>query len=104
MWGAVHRTLLDNTAIATIERIVGDGVHTVLVCGPGDFLPISLGSEPRIERLKHFANFRLELLDELDHASWVLRQRRRLVEVVEADLVGTYGVRTPSVASPTPPR
>ena len=90
VWWTVNRTLLENPAIGTLERVVDQGVDTLLVCGPGDLLPVSLGSEGRIRRLKTSRDFHLELLDELDHASWVKRQRERLIEVVDAYLVARY--------------
>ena len=52
---------------------------------------MSLGSEGRIRRLQASHRFHLQLLDELDHASWVKRQRERLIEVVEAYLAAAYG-------------
>ncbi len=91
VWWTVNRTLLENPGIGTLERIVDQGVDTLLVCGPGDFLPVSLGSEGRIRRLRTSRDFHLELLDELDHASWVQRQRQRLIDVVEGYLVARYG-------------
>jgi alpha-beta hydrolase superfamily lysophospholipase len=90
VWWTVNRTLLENPAIGTLERVVDQGVDTLLVCGPGDLLPVSLGSEGRIRKLKTSRDFHLERLDELDHASWVKRQRERLIEVVDAYLVARY--------------
>ena len=91
LWWTVNHTLLERIGISSLERIVDAGVHTLLVCGPGDFLPVSLGSERRLRRLRASRRFQLELLDELDHASWVKQQRVRLIEVVETYLVAAYG-------------
>jgi alpha-beta hydrolase superfamily lysophospholipase len=91
VWWAVNHTLLENTGIGSLERIVDHGVDTLLICGPGDFLPVSLGSEGRIRKLRTSGDFHLELLDELDHASWVRRQRERLIEVVDSYLAAAYG-------------
>ncbi len=105
VWWTVNRTLLENPAVGTLERVVDHGVDTLLVCGPGDLLPVSLGSEGRIRRLKTSRDFHLELLDELDHASWVKRQRERLIEVVDAYLVARYaGAGTGTGASTGPDR
>ena len=105
VWWTVNRTLLENPAVGTLERVVDQGVDTLLVCGPGDLLPVSLGSEGRIRRLKTSRDFHLELLDELDHASWVKRQRERLIEVVDAYLVARYaGAGTGTGASTGPDR
>jgi hypothetical protein len=90
VWWTVNRTLLANTGIGTLEQLVGRGVDTLLVCGPSDFLPVSLGSEGRIRKLRASPAFQLELLDELDHASWVKWQRERLIEVLDRYLVARY--------------
>jgi alpha-beta hydrolase superfamily lysophospholipase len=101
VWWTVNHTLLENTGVGSLERIVDEGVDTMLVCGPGDFLPVSLGSEGRIRKLRTSRHFHLELLDELDHASWVRRQRERLVEVVDSYLATEYGT-TPTAPDHSP--
>ncbi len=101
VWWTVNHTLLERTGISSLERIVDHGVDTLLVCGPGDFLPVSLGSKGRIRRLETSRHFDLELLDELDHASWVRWQRERLIEVVSSYLVTRYGA-APTTADRSP--
>jgi pimeloyl-ACP methyl ester carboxylesterase len=91
VWWLVYRALLEQPGIGTLEHIVSENVNTLLVSGPDDLLPVSLGSERRLGRLEESPNFRLEVLDELDHASWVKRQRLRLIEVQEEFLVTTFG-------------
>jgi alpha-beta hydrolase superfamily lysophospholipase len=100
VWWFVHRLLLQNTGIATIEKIVGADVDTLLVSGPRDYMPISLGSEKRIRRLKQSVHFRVVLIDDLDHSSWVMDQRHRLIDVLADHLVAMYGP-SPSVPSPS---
>jgi alpha-beta hydrolase superfamily lysophospholipase len=90
VWRLVNRALLEHPGIGTLEHIVGDDVNTMLVSGPDDLLPVSLGSEGRLARLQESPNFRLVVLDELDHASWVKRQRQRLIEVQEDFLITTF--------------
>ncbi len=95
LWAVVNRTLLDNTGIGTLEHIVAAGVDTHLVAGPGDLLPITLGAEGRIRRLQDTGRFHLEVLGELDHASWVMRQRHRLIDAVEDHVIATFGSPRP---------
>ncbi len=89
-WWLANRVLMAHPGIGTLERIVGEDVNTLLVSGPGDLLPVSIGSEGRLGRLQEDPNFRLVVLDELDHASWVKRQRQRLIEVQEEFLVTNF--------------
>lgn len=91
IWWVVNRLLLVNPAIGTLERIVDSGVDTHLVCGPGDLLPVSLGSEARMRRLGTSHRFHIDLMDELDHASWVKRQREALIKVIVDRLAATCG-------------
>lgn len=90
VWRLVNRFVLDNTGVATLEHIVDDGVDTLLVCGPGDLLPVSLGAEHRVHRLEASEHFRLVVLDELDHSSWKLSQRNQMIEVVNGYLLDRY--------------
>ncbi|HEX3979621.1 MAG TPA: alpha/beta fold hydrolase, partial [Acidimicrobiales bacterium] len=90
VWWLVNRAFMEQPGIGTLERIVGEDVNTLLVSGPGDLLPVSLGSERRLGRLQEDRNFQLVVLDELDHASWIKRQRQRLIEVQEEFLVATF--------------
>jgi pimeloyl-ACP methyl ester carboxylesterase len=101
VWWLVNRALLEHPGIGTLEHIVGEDVNTLLVSGPGDLLPVSLGSEGRLGRLQESPNFRLVVLDELDHASWVKRQRQRLIEVQEDFLITTFGGTSPGAHRPT---
>jgi hypothetical protein len=91
LWWFVNRALMEQPGIGTLERIVGEHVNTLLVSGPGDLLPVSIGAEGRLERLQEDPNFQLVVLDELDHASWVKPQRLRLIEVQEEFLVTAFG-------------
>jgi alpha-beta hydrolase superfamily lysophospholipase len=91
VWWFVNRALMEHPGIGTLERIVGEDVNTLLVSGPGDLLPVSIGSERRLGKLQEDPNFQLVVLDELDHASWVKGQRRRLIEVQEEFLVNAFG-------------
>jgi alpha-beta hydrolase superfamily lysophospholipase len=86
VWWAVNHALLANTGVATLEQILDSGVDTMLVCGPGDLHPITLGSEGRMRRLERAPRFTLARLDELDHASWARHQRETLIAVVDAHL------------------
>lgn len=90
VWWLVNRFLLDNAGVATLEHIVDDGVDTLLVCGPGDLLPVSLGAEHRVRRLEASDHFRLVVLDELDHSSWKMSQRVHMIEVVNGYLLDRY--------------
>jgi alpha-beta hydrolase superfamily lysophospholipase len=89
-WRLVNRFLLDNTGVATLEHIVEGGVDTLLVCGPGDLLPVSLGAEHRVHQLGASEHFRLVVLDDLDHSSWKMSQRNHMIEVVSGYLLDRY--------------
>ena len=95
VWWAVNHALVENPPIGTLEHILDSGVDTLLVCGPGDLLPVTLGAEGRMRRLEKAPRFTLALLGDLDHASWVLRQREALIDVVQTHLTDAYGVRNP---------
>ncbi len=90
VWWLVHRLLLENTGVATLEHMVDADIDTLLVCGPDDLLPISLGSEGRVRRLERSDHFRIVILDDLDHSSWPLYQRRRMIDVLAEYLVSRY--------------
>jgi alpha-beta hydrolase superfamily lysophospholipase len=90
VWRLVNRFVLDNTGVATLEHIVDDGVDTLLVCGPGDLLPVSLGAEHRVHRLEGSEHFRVVVLDDLDHSSWKMSQRNQMIEVVSGYLLDRY--------------
>jgi pimeloyl-ACP methyl ester carboxylesterase len=99
VWWLVNRFLLDNTGVATLDSIVGAGVDTLLVCGPDDLLPISLGSEGRVRRMEGSDHFEVVVLDDLDHSSWPLYQRQRMIEVLTDHLQlrhGSAGALAPS--------
>ena len=107
VWRFVNRYLLDNTAIASLEKLVAAGVNTLLVCGPLDLLPVSLGSEGRIERLQRSHSFQLVLLQDLDHSAWIMEQRQLLINSLVEHLGTTYGFLSspqplPSQAERTP--
>ncbi len=91
VWWLVSRALLEHTPAATLERMVGAGVDTLLITGAEDYLPISLGSECRMHELKRSGRFRLVLLDELGHASWDRDDRLRLIKELTDHLVGRFG-------------
>jgi alpha-beta hydrolase superfamily lysophospholipase len=90
IWWLVNRFLLDNPGVGTLESIVGAGVDTLLVCGPDDLLPISLGSEGRVRRMRQSDHFQVVVLDDLDHSSWPLYQRKRMIEVLTDHLVAHH--------------
>ncbi len=95
VWRFVTLHLLDDTGIATFERIVASGVDTFLVCGSGDYLPIRIGSVDRIRALQRSAHFQVAILDDLDHASWVKSQREVLMDVMVEHFESTYRSVTP---------
>jgi hypothetical protein len=104
-WWLVHRLLLENTGVVTLERIVDAGVDTLLVCGPDDLLPISLGSEARVRRLEARSNFHIEVLDDFDHSSWPLYQRLRMIDVLSEHIgthfgTGSSGARSVTTEAP----
>ena len=90
VWWLVHRLLLENPGVSTLQSIVDAGVDTLLVCGPDDLLPVSLGSEDRVRRMQQTDHFRIVVLDDLDHSSWPLYQRRRMIDVLAEHLVARY--------------
>jgi alpha-beta hydrolase superfamily lysophospholipase len=90
VWWLVHRLLLEQTGVATLERMVDANVDTLLVCGPDDLLPVSLGSEGRVRRMEQSDHFRIVILEDLDHSSWPLYQRRRMIDVLSEHLVSRY--------------
>jgi pimeloyl-ACP methyl ester carboxylesterase len=90
IWWLVNRFLLDNPGVGTLESIVGAGVDTFLVCGPDDLLPISLGSEGRVRRMRQSDRFQVVVLDDLDHSSWPLYQRKRMIEVLTEHLLARH--------------
>ena len=94
IWRFASKHLLDNTATTILERVVASKTETFMVCGSGDFLPIRIGADDQIRALEASPNFRLALLDDLTHASWVMWQRRRLVEVVAQQLEEAYSPNT----------
>jgi pimeloyl-ACP methyl ester carboxylesterase len=91
VWWLVYRVLLENTGIETLRKVASAGVATLVVCGPRDFLPISLGSGGRMHALQQSANFRFVLMEDFDHSSWVMDQRKRLISELADDLVAAYG-------------
>jgi alpha-beta hydrolase superfamily lysophospholipase len=90
VWSMVNRYLLQNIGVSSLERIVESDVTTLLVCGPEDLLPLSLGAESRLSALERSDRFHLVQLAELDHASWLKGQRLRLIEVITDHLWSTY--------------
>jgi alpha-beta hydrolase superfamily lysophospholipase len=100
VWRLVNRFLMINPGIGTLEQIVAGDVDTLLVCGPDDLLPISLGAEDRVQRLRDTGLFHIEMLDDLDHASWGMAQRRRMIDVLADYLDDRHGGR-PSGSGPT---
>lgn len=90
VWWLVNRLLLEQTAAATLERIVAKGVDTLLVCGPDDLTPITLGSEARVRRVRQSDNFHVVVLDDLDHSSWPFYQRLRMIDVLTEHLLDRH--------------
>ncbi len=90
-WDLVHRTLLTDTGISSLEAVTARGVETFLIVGPGDLTSLSLGAERRMAQLTSRPDVHLEEMDELDHAAWLMSQRRSLVDVVATDLIAAFG-------------
>lgn len=93
-WTMANRFLLDHPSIETLERIVGAGVDTVLICGEDDYLPVSLGAEHRMAELETSPHFSRVMVDSLDHASWTQEQRAILIDVLTLHIVRTFGIVT----------
>jgi alpha-beta hydrolase superfamily lysophospholipase len=91
VWWLVYRFLFERNAISTLETVVGSGVDTVLIVGPHDFVPISLGWDRRVEALMETPNFHLVRLDQLEHAAWALEQRHLMISVITEHVVGSFG-------------
>jgi hypothetical protein len=97
VWRMVNRSVFENTGMASLERMVGTGADVLFIAGPGDMLPISLGSEHRLRALRRAPNFRLVQLEELDHASWAMEQRLAMVAIIIDHVVARFDKdRTPS--------
>ncbi|MHB8429688.1 MAG: alpha/beta fold hydrolase [Acidimicrobiales bacterium] len=99
VWRAVNRTLLENIPSDTIDHLVEQDVDTLIITGPGDFLPISLGAQDTIDRLRRSPRFHLEMISDLIHSSWEVKQRRQLIACIEEHLLGTYDPTEPASSS-----
>jgi alpha-beta hydrolase superfamily lysophospholipase len=99
VWGPVHRLLFERRGVDSLATIAGSGVETVLIVGPHDLQPISLGAERRFDLLAQDPRFHLVQLDELEHASWTLDQRRLIISVIAEHMNGAFG--TSPAAPPT---
>ena len=91
VWFPINRFLFERQGVTTLERIVGSGVDTMLIVGPHDLLPLSLGATGQMQALRQDPRFRLLQLDELEHASWSLEQRRLMISVISEHLTATFG-------------
>lgn len=91
VWWAAKRTLFEHGSAATLERLMALNVDTLIVTSPADLRPISLGAEGVVERLRRSPIFHLTTVAELDHSSWVMRQRRLLIDVLDEHLASTFG-------------
>lgn len=90
VWQMVNRYMFENTGMASLERAVGTGVDTLLICGSVDLVPISLGNEQRLQALRQAANFRLVELEELEHSSWEMEQRLAMVAIIIDHIITTF--------------
>ena len=103
MWQLVNRHLLENTGTAILGRVVASKVDTYVLCGWDDFLPIRIGADDQIRILEQEPNFHLEVLSDLDHSSWFMAHRQRLVASIASHLELTYADLAHQM-DPSPPR
>ena len=90
VWRLIVRLGIDNPGVTSLERIADGGTDTLLIAGAGDYQHISLGAERRMEALEQHPNFELVQLVELDHASWAMAQRHRMLAVIRDHVVHTF--------------
>ena len=90
VWQFVSRYLLENTGTTILGRVVDSKVDTYVLCGWDDFLPIRIGADDQIRNLELAPNFHLEVLSDLDHSSWFMAHRQRLVASIASHLEKTY--------------
>ena len=90
VWQFVSRHLLENTGTTILGRVVDSKVDTYVLCGWDDFLPIRIGADDQIRNLEQAPNFHLEVLSDLDHSSWFMAHRQRLVASIASHLEKTY--------------
>jgi alpha-beta hydrolase superfamily lysophospholipase len=102
VWRFVSRHLLDNTGTTILKRVVESEIDTFVVCGSDDYLPIRIGSDDQIRLLEQAPNFHLEVLSDLDHASWAMAHRKRLVASIAGHLQRAYCSPAPGSASSAP--
>ena len=103
VWQFVSRHLLENTGTTILGRVVASNVDTYVLCGWDDFLPIRIGADDQIRILEQEPNFHLEVLSDLDHSSWFMAHRQRLVASIAGHLELVYADLAPRL-DPTPPR
>ena len=103
VWQFVSRYLLENTGTTILGRVVASNVDTYVLCGRDDFLPIRIGADDQIRLLEQEPNFHLEVLSDLDHSSWFMAHRQRLVASITNHLELTYAELAPR-PDPTAPR
>ena len=103
VWQFVNRFLLENTGAAILGRVVASKVDTYVLCGRDDFLPIRIGADDQIRILEQAPNFHLEVLSDLDHSSWFMAHRQRLVTSIASHLEEAYAEPAPQL-DPSPPR
>lgn len=102
VWRLVNHLALDKPGISTLERVVGSGTDTLLIAGVDDYVPIALGAEHRMRALEREPNFELVRLTELDHASWAMAQRHRMLAVIGDHLVARFVSSSHLVPTPAP--
>jgi alpha-beta hydrolase superfamily lysophospholipase len=90
VWWVSDRLFLENPAAVTLERVVGAGVDLVVICGPEDMAPIALGEHRTLRRLARSGHFRLEVLDDLDHAGLKIEERQGLKDAMTRQLIGSH--------------
>jgi alpha-beta hydrolase superfamily lysophospholipase len=90
VWWVANRLLLENPAAVTLGRVVRAGADLVVICGPEDLAPIALGERSTLRRLERSGHFRLEVLDDLDHAGLRIDGRQHLKEALTRQIVGSY--------------
>jgi alpha-beta hydrolase superfamily lysophospholipase len=98
VWRLIVGVTIDNPGVSTLERIADSDTDTLLITGADDYLPIGLGAEERMRALSRKPNFKLERLMELDHASWVMAQRHRMLAVISDHVVTKF--THPGLSSP----
>jgi alpha-beta hydrolase superfamily lysophospholipase len=96
VWSLVNRYLLENQSVGALERLVDDGVDTLLLCGEEDLQPIKLGAERALDRLEQSNRFRLTVLPKLDHAGLLIEERDALKGVLTEHVLSRFAHGRPT--------